>query len=286
MPMSRWNSSHRNARVCASVAIFLLLAASAAAAADSDGTTPEGSMTRTADLEGRVTAEEQPFVFVVDTSTPSQGVVSLGYDLGVGSGISAIRPIPVVLQNEGIANGFTVGYGVTNWIEPTASVIINSNPSSSTATLDAIVGLKFQLTSPDSPWRAGVQGGGLREGESASFGVWMRGMGSVDIGPVLIEANVYAEHVFSPGRDAADFMGELGADYRVLPFLRLGAEWVGQDLEETFDAGAEGGSRMGVGPDIAFDLDRGRYQIVVAGLAGLNSISPTAIVRAGLLGSF
>jgi len=43
---------------------------------------------------------------------------------------------------------------------------------------------------------------------------------------------------------------------------------------------------MGAGPDVAFDLDQGRYQIVVTGLFGLNSISPSAVVRAGLLGSF
>jgi hypothetical protein len=291
MQTARRNGSLGTALRSGGAAVLLLLA-SFAAASDSAASNPESiypdqSVTRTrADLEGRVTAEDQPFAFVVDASTASQGVVSVGYDIGLGSGISAIRPIPVVLQNEGVANGFTLGYGATNWLEPTANVVINSNLSNNTTTVDAIVGLKFQLTNPDSPWRAAVQGGALREGESAAWGTWVRGIGSFGTGPLLVEANVYVEHVFSPGRDAADFMGTLGADYRVLPFLRVGAEWVGQDLEETFDAGAEGGSRMGVGPDVALDLDHGRYQIVLTGLFGLNSISPTAMVRAGLLGSF
>jgi len=286
MATTRRNRSHRTLRLGGAAAL-LVLASGAYADPDSESIYPEQSVTRTqADLEGRVTAEDQPFAYVVDASTASQGVVAVGYDLGLGSGISAIRPIPVVLQNEGIANGFTLSYGATNWLEPTVNLIVTSNLSNNTSSVDGIAGLKVQLTSPDSPWRAAVMGGGLREGLSQAFGTWVRGIGSFGTGPLLVEANVYVEHVFQAGRDGADFMATLGADYRVLPFMRVGAEWVGQDLEETFDPGDEGGSRMGLGPNVAFDLDRGRYQIVVTGLFGLNAISPTAMVRAGLLGSF
>jgi len=43
---------------------------------------------------------------------------------------------------------------------------------------------------------------------------------------------------------------------------------------------------MGLGPDVALDVDDGRFQIVVAALFGLNAASPTAIVSAGVLARF
>jgi len=246
------------------------------------------SISASSDLEGRVTAEERPFAFLVDPSTPSAGMFSFGYDAGLGSGVSADRPIPVVLQQAGVSNIFSVGYGATSWLEPIASLNVNVNTSNSNSntTASGVLGLKFQLTAPDSPWRAAVLGGALREGQSSSFGTWVRATGSYTTGPLLLEANGYAEHIFQTGRDAVDFIGMLGGSYRVLPGFRVGAEYVGQDLEETFDAEAEGGARMGVGPDIAIDLDRGRFQIVLAALFGVTSISPTAVARAGLVGSF
>lgn len=265
---------HRRVLHRAGEAVLLLLA-SRVWASDPEGIFPAASVTHVrGGLDGRVTAEEQPFAFVVDPSTPCKGVVAVGYTIGMSSGISADRPIPVVLQNQGVANNFSLGYGVTSWFEPTLNVNVNSNLSSNATTADAILGLKFQLTNPDSPWRASVRG------------AWVRGLGSFGAGPLLVEANLYVEHVFETGRDALDYIGMLGASYRVLPFMRVGAEYVGQDLEEVFEPGAEGGARMGMGPDVALDLDRGRFQIVVAALFGLNSASPTAMLRAGVLGSF
>jgi len=237
-------------------------------------------------LEARVTAEQRPFAFLADPSTPSAGVFAAGYTFGLGSGVSAERPIPVVMQKQGLSHTASLGYGVTGWFEPMASVSVNTNGPGSAVTGNGLLGVKFQLTNPESPWRAAVLGGALWEGESGSAGAWLRATGSVSAGPVLLEANAYLEHVFAPGRDAVDYVAMLGASYRIVPALRVGAELVGQDLEEIGDRGAEGGARLGVGPDVAIDLYRGRVQIVVAALFGLNAASPTAIVRAGLTGSF
>jgi len=263
-----------------------LLFAAGVASAD-ESIYPAESVTRTrADLAGKVTAEERPFAFLVDPSTPSAGVFAVGYTLGMGSGISADRPIPVVMQNQGVSNEVSVGYGVTSWFEPYLSANIVADTSSNTTYLNGIAGLKFQLTNPDSPWRVALLGGALREGASADWGAWFRATGSFSAGPLLIEANAYIEHIFAPDRDALDYIGALGASYRIIPGLRVGAEYVGQDLEEMFTSGVEGGARMGLGPNIAVDLDHNRYQITVAALFGLNAVSPTAIVRAGLLASF
>jgi hypothetical protein len=237
-----------------------------------------------AEPESPAVFEQRPFAFVVDPSTPAAGTVAMGYTVGVGSGISANRPIPVILQAAGLSNHLSVGYGVTGWLEPMAEVMaVSSNGSTVTS---ATLGVKFQLTAPDSPWRAAVLTGALREGASGANGVWLRASGSWGAGPVLVEANGYAERVFLPGRDSLDYAVMGGASYRLLGWLRLGAEYVGQDLEEMGVGGAEGGARQAVGPNLALDLDRGRYQIVATTLFGVGTQSPAAVVRVGLLGSY
>ncbi len=261
----------------------ILLLASGTASATEQGvelTEPSGKD------EARVTAEQRPFAFLTDPSTPSAGVFTASYRFGLGSGISADRPIPVVLQNQGVSNTLALGYGITGALEAMANVSIHPGAATNSLVGDGVVGVKLQLTHPDSRWRAAVLAGALREGESRSFGAWAQATGSFSAGPVLLEANAYLEHVFAQNRDALDYLGMLGASYRVLDGLRVGAEFVGQDLEEIADPGAEGGARMGVGPDVAVDLYRGRIQLVVAALFGLNSVSPGAMARVGILGSF
>jgi hypothetical protein len=259
----------------------ILVSASAAAAEDA----AEMPVAH-AEVEERATAEQRPFAFLVDPSTASAGVFSASYTFGLGSGISADRPIPVVLQKEGVSHSIGLGYGVTSWLEVMATATVNTFGTDSAIGGNGLLGVKVQLTDPSSPWRAAVLGGGLYEGESASWGAWVQATGSFSAGPFLVEANAYLEHVFAPDRDALDYIGMLGASYRILPALRVGAEFVGQDLEELAQSGAEGGARLGVGPDVAVDLYRGHVQLVVSALFGLNAVSPTAIVRAGVLGSF
>ncbi len=255
--------------------------------ADERATSSASSVTEASpELDEQVTAEDHPFAFLVDPSTPSAGVFSLGYGLGLGSGISSDRPIPMVLQNQGVSSDFSLGYGVTSSFEGIANLTVNSNSSTHATTGNGFLGAKIRLTSPDAPFRAAVLAGALSEGGSARWGAWARATGSFTTGPLLFEANAYLEHVFAPGRDAMDYIGMLGASTRVAPALRVGAEYVGQDLEEISASGAEGGARMGAGPSVALDLYQSRFQITVAALFGLTGVSPSAIVRAGVLGSF
>ncbi len=257
----------------------------AAGVASADEGLPEFMVTEP-NPEETVNAEQRPFAFLVDPSTPRAGNFVVGESLGFGSGITADRPIPVVLQHRGVSNDLSLGYGITPSLEGITNLNVNFDTSNGATTVNGILGAKLQLTHPASPWRVAALAGVLREGGSASWGAWARGAGSFTTGRLLIEANAYLEHVFAQGRDAVDYIGMLGTSYRVAPVLRVGAEFVGQDLEELSESGAEGGARMGVGPDIALDLDHGRIKIVVAALFGVTAASPEAIVRAGVFGSF
>jgi hypothetical protein len=265
-------------------AVLIALMAIGRTATASEATSPgEGTDVR-AEFQSEASIEHRPFAFVVDPSTPGRGTINLACTLGMGSGISADRPIPVVLQSAGLSNQLSLGYGLTNWLEPLAELTMVTSNGSTFAS--AMLGMKFQLTPPDSQWRAAVMTGALREGATGAYGMWVRAAGSWGTGPLLIEVNGYAESVSATGRDAIDYAVMGGASWRFLEWLRTGAEYVGQDLEEMGGGGAEGGARQAVGPSVAIDLDRGRYQIVAATLFGLGAQSPTALVRVGLLGTY
>lgn len=103
---------------------------------------------------------------------------------------------------------------------------------------------------------------------------------SGDVGRLRLAGMVHGEHIFSTGRDPLDFMVDLGVTYRVLGSLRAGLEYVGQDLEETFSPGAEGGARHFLGPIASLQLFRDRLTLVAGPSLGLSSGSPDFVARA------
>jgi hypothetical protein len=113
-------------------------------------------------------------------------------------------------------------------------------------------------------------------------GAWLQVAFSQDfVDRVRVAATVHAEHVFSPGRDPLDVMVQVGAACRVVAGFRLGVEYVGQDLEEAVDPGAEGGARHFVGPVASLQLLKDRLSLVAGPSFGLSSRSPEVLGRAG-----
>lgn len=104
---------------------------------------------------------------------------------------------------------------------------------------------------------------------------------SGDVGRLRLGATVHGEHIFATGRDPLDVMVDLGVTYRVVGSLRAGLEYVGQDLEETFSPGAEGGARHFLGPIASLQLFRDRLTLVAGPSIGLSSNSPDFVARAG-----
>jgi hypothetical protein len=168
----------------------------------------------------------------------------------------------------------------------------------------ALVGARVALVPPSwNNFHLTASGGYLREtwstptadaggGESAAAGsrgadgAWASLAMALDVRNLRLGLTTLGEHVFAPGRDAVDVMVQAGANYRVVPWLRLGVEWVGQDLEETFSDAAEGGARHFVGPTAALQLLQDRLTIVAGPSLGLSSRSPTALGRLALAYGF
>jgi len=126
-------------------------------------------------------------------------------------------------------------------------------------------------------WIAGQPGGA----NAAYFQLAMSG----DIGRLRLAGTVHGQHTFSEGRDPLDVMVDLGATYRIAGGFRAGVEYVGQDLEESFDPEAEGGARHFLGPIASLQLWHDRLTIVGGPAIGLSSMSPDFVARvAGSVG--
>jgi len=161
----------------------------------------------------------------------------------------------------------------------------------------AIAGLRVQLLPPE--WRhlhLAVSGGYLRQAwqgpayddasdtwhagsPTGANGAWGQVALTGDVGPVRLGGTVHGEHVFADYRDGVDIMVQAGASYRVAGPFRAGVEYVGQDLEETLTAAAEGGARHLIGPVASLQLLGERLTVVSGPAVGLTTTSPTFVYR-------
>jgi hypothetical protein len=167
-----------------------------------------------------------------------------------------------------------------------------------------VAGLRFQVL--PSEWHNThlvVSGGYLREAwqgpvydddtntwhggsPNGDNGAWVQASFSGDIDRLRMAATVHGEHVFSPGRDPLDIMVQAGASYRIVGDFRGGLEYVGQDLEESFSPGAEGGARHFLGPIASLQLIGDRLTMVAGPSIGLTVHSPDFLARLALSYSF
>jgi hypothetical protein len=240
----------------------------------------------------RAHAEQRPFAYVLDPTTPSKGDLGFEYGVGLGTGVAADRPLPAALiapssagELSGINQSLTAGYGVTARFAP--FVTARLSPSGDQTRMGGAAGARYQLTEPSSDFRLTLAGALLREG-SGGLGSYARLAASYDLGRLRLAGNLHAEKVFRAGRDPIDVLVMAGASYRTLDVMRVGVEFVGQDLEELGEGGpqAEGGARYYTGPTLALDLGGGRVQIVGGPAFDLAQRSLAPVGRAAMLVTF
>jgi hypothetical protein len=112
-------------------------------------------------------------------------------------------------------------------------------------------------------------------------GMFLQAAIRADIARLRLGGMLHGEHIFADGRDPVDVMVDVGASYLLVGTLRAGIEYVGQDLEETFSPGAEGGARHFLGPIASAQFFGDRLTLVVGPSVGLSRISPDFAARAG-----
>jgi hypothetical protein len=102
---------------------------------------------------------------------------------------------------------------------------------------------------------------------------------SGDIGRFRLDGMFHGQHTFAPGRDPLDITVDLNASFRIVGRFRAGLEYVGQDLEETFSPGAEGGPRHFLGPVASIQAWNDRITVIGGPALGLSAISPDFVAR-------
>jgi hypothetical protein len=112
-------------------------------------------------------------------------------------------------------------------------------------------------------------------------GMFLQAAIRADIARLRLGGTLHGEHIFADGRDPLDVMVDVGASYLLVGTLRGGVEYVGQDLEETFSPGAEGGARHFLGPIASAQFFDDRLTLVAGPSVGLSRISPDFVARAG-----
>jgi hypothetical protein len=105
---------------------------------------------------------------------------------------------------------------------------------------------------------------------------------SGDLGRFRLGGMFHGQHTFAYGRDPLDVTVDLGATYRVVGDFRVGAEYLGQDLEESLSPGAEGGARHFLGPVAALQLWNRRVTLIGGPSVGLSAISPDFVARVAM----
>lgn len=243
--------------------------------------------------KARAHNEERPFVYMLDPTTPSKGDVSAEYGVGMAPGVAADRPLPATMVAAGstgfgtlggFVQSFGVGYGITDRVAPFATVRMGAVERE--MGVGGTVGTRLQVTNPESPFHLTLSLGGLRE-IGGSYGAMGRVAASYDISRVRLAANMHVERVFRERTDPVDLLFMAGASVKAVDQLRVGVEYVAQDLEEIGDPeGAEGGAQQYVGPTLGLDLAGGALQLVGGPAVGLSGRSAGLLGRAAVLATF
>jgi hypothetical protein len=234
-----------------------------------------------------VHAEQRPFVYLTDPSTPSARDASIEVAMQGASGVQATRPLPSQVAARGMVWGVTATYGVTRWLAPFVTGLAGQRVDGShDPSTTAQAGVRLQLTPPSSRLRVGVTAAWSREFDGANGG-FVRASASYDIGRVRLAGNAHVEKVFAAGRDSVDLLAFGGVSVRATDVLRLGAEYVGQDLEDAFERNeAEGGARHYAGPVASLELAHGALWITGGPAFGLQRQNQSLMGRLSMLAAF
>jgi hypothetical protein len=225
-------------------------------------------------------AVEQPFLYMTDTHGPAPRQVVAGYALAFSSSAGAIRPIPGHFDQEGVVHTLGLEAGVVPRVQLFGTALIAEAIGHSEVGAVAVQGgARVLLTSPRSErFRLVADVAFLRE-FSADMGIAGQLTASSDLGRLRLAASIHAEHLFATGRDPIDLYGVAGASLRVHRLVRVGAEYVVQDLEAAFDPEeAELGVRHYLGPDVALTLAR-NHILVTVGAAVQVASAPGLLAR-------
>lgn len=199
-------------------------------------------------------------------------------------GTQPTRPFASALGTPGEVLELGGEVGVLPHLSLQASILAGEVPGQSVT--GAMAGVRVSILPTDfDRTHVVVSAGYLRELSGAS-GAWGRFAFSQDIDRLRLGSTIHLEHIIASHRDPVDVMVMAGANVRVVDHLRVGAEYIGEDLEESVQAESEGGVRHFVGPSGSLTWLDDRMTLTAGSAFGLSSISPHLVGRLGLAFAF
>lgn len=269
-----------------SAALALVCVASPAAADDPVPVAPAADTPAAPEVP--VKRPERSWLFLEEPQLPAPlRAVAISRVTYTSSGISPTRPFASNLATPGAVVELGGELGVTRWMSIVATGVIGEVAPDNKPGGGVVAGVRFDLLPPSiKSSRLVLSSGYLRE-LTGGNGVWGRVAFTQDVSRFRFGTVVHAEHVFAKGRDAVDLMVMAGASCHVAGPLRVGVEYVGQDLEAAFeDDEAEGGARHFIGPVTSFEFFDNRLSAVIGPAVGLSYGSPKILGRAALAYAF
>jgi hypothetical protein len=232
-------------------------------------------------------AAPRPWLYLDDPRTPEQlSVVAFSRLTYTGVGASPTRPFASETARPGGVGEIGGEIGLVSFLSAQASAFAGTGYAPSAGTAGGMAGLRFSPFAKSGATHASASAGWIR-GLDGKDGAWARVAFAQDVGRVRLGTMVHGERIFAPGRDALDLMLTAGASYAVAGPLRLGGEYVGQDLEGALDGDeAEGGVRHFLGPTAAVDLVSHRLSLALGPSFGLSKGSPPVAGRLAIAWAF
>jgi len=260
--------------------ILSLLLLSHAAVANADEELGDNDIRKRADF---APGQERPgnggWMFAQSSELPASGQVAVNSRFTYSQSGNPARPFVNDLGSPGGMLEVGGEVGVTNWMSFQASGVLGNSYVSNAGSTGAVAGLRFGLLPREWKHVQAVLGGGWVHELSGGNGAFGNLQLGVEYGRVRGQVTGHVEHIFATGRDAVDIMLTAGASVRVVSWLRLGVEYVGQDLEGQFDpAEAEGGPRHLIGPTVGLSFVDDKLSIVGGPAFVIGGLNPNSVI--------
>lgn len=230
------------------------------------------------------------FLFLDEPRVPAPlQVTTLSRITAASGGEGFTRPFAATTAAPGIATELGGELGVLPGVSLAATGVLGEASSGAAGAragaVGVLAGARVSLLPAAWSTHAVVSGGYLRE-LSSSSGAWGRVAASQDIGRLRLASMAHAEHVFAARRDGVDLMLSAGANVRLVDTLRLGAEYVAQDIEGAFDAAEVEGMRHFACGTVSVALLGERLTLGAGPALGLSPNAPRVLGRAQVGWSF
>lgn len=222
----------------------------------------------------------RPWLYSADPTAPAPKQIITTLSLGYAqTNRGAARPFAADVAHAGAVFSAGAEVGILRYLSGHAEgLLAGGGQPNSSISAGAMLGLSAFPLGGQGPVDVAISAGYLRE-LGGSNGLWFRGAVAGDLGRFRLSATALGEHVFEPGRDGVDVLMTAGVSVKALDILRVGTEYVVQDLEGAWDPEeADGGIRHFVSAQVALQLGR-RVQLGLGPALGLSPNSPRFLGR-------